>query len=189
MSYVHHARGLGCLKGASSWLTALLLDQHYFLLHKGDFCNAVVSLFWMVIAWPSNECICVASFTVNHAFTCLHGGYPTLCHNEIRDIIPQLMSEVYPGVATDPTLQPVTNVHFSLLCKHWDWCSFWCEGTMVLGSLPYISLLWHTCVHSSSCFELSDYYKVTELSPTLLTSLMDVERSRLTSTHNVALEL
>ena len=56
--------------------------------------------------------ICGASFTVDHAFTCPHGGYLTLHHNEIRDITAQLISEVCPNVATEPTLQPVTNEHF-----------------------------------------------------------------------------
>ena len=55
------------------------------------------------------ECVCG---TVEHAFTCPHGGYPSLCRNEIRDTTAQLMSEVCPNVATEPTLQPVTNERF-----------------------------------------------------------------------------
>ena len=58
------------------------------------------------------ECVCGASFTVKHAFTCLHGGYPSLHHNEIRDVTAQLMSEVCCSVATEPTLQPVINECF-----------------------------------------------------------------------------
>ena len=58
------------------------------------------------------ECICGASFTVEHAFTCPHGGYPSLHHNEIRDITAQLMSEICPDVAIELTLQPVTNERF-----------------------------------------------------------------------------
>ena len=54
-----------------------------------------------------------ASFTVDHAFTCLHGGYLTLRHNKIRDISTQLMFKVCPNVAIEPTLQPVTNEYFS----------------------------------------------------------------------------
>ena len=65
------------------------------------------------------ECICGASFTIDLAFTCPHGDYPTLRHNEIRDITTKLMSEVGPNVAIEPTLQPVTNECFLLpLCKH-----------------------------------------------------------------------
>ena len=58
------------------------------------------------------ECICGASFTVDHAFICPHGDFPTLCHNEIRDITAQLMSEVCPNVASEPTLKPITNERF-----------------------------------------------------------------------------
>ena len=69
---------------------------------------------WSLPHLPT-ECICGASFTVDHAFTCPHGGYPTLRHNEIRDIrllLSCMMSEVCPNVATEPILQPVTNERF-----------------------------------------------------------------------------
>ena len=38
---LQRARELACLKGASSWLTVLPLDEHGFSLHKGDFRDAV----------------------------------------------------------------------------------------------------------------------------------------------------
>ena len=62
------------------------------------------------------ECICGALFTVDHAFTCPHGGYPTLRHNEIRDITAQLMSEVCPNVAMSQFFnQLLMNVSFIAL--------------------------------------------------------------------------
>ena len=61
------------------------------------------------------ECVCGTSFTVEHVFTCPHGGYPSLCLNEIRDTTSQLMSEVCPNVAAEPTLQPVTTKCFSIV--------------------------------------------------------------------------
>ena len=109
---LQRARQLACLKGASSWLTVLPLDDHAFSLHKGDFCDAVCLRYGWSLPHLPTECICGASFTVDHAFTCPHGGYPTLRHNEIRDITAQLMSEVCPNVATEPILQPVTNERF-----------------------------------------------------------------------------
>ena len=109
---LQRARELACLRGASSWLTALPLDEHGFSLHKGDFRDAVCLRYGWLLSHLPTECICGASFTVDHAFTCPHGGYPTLRHNEIRDITAQLMSEVCPNVATEPTLQPVTNERF-----------------------------------------------------------------------------
>ena len=109
---LQRARELACLRGASSWLTVLPLDEHGFSLHKGDFRDAVCLRYGWPLSHLPTECICGASFTVDHAFTCPHGGYPTLRHNEIRDITAQLMSEVCPNVATEPTLQPVTNERF-----------------------------------------------------------------------------
>ena len=109
---LQRARELACLKGASSWLTVLPLDDHAFSLHKGDFRDAVCLRYGWSLPHLPTECICGASFAVDHAFTCPHGGYPTLRHNEIRDITAQLMSEVCPNVATEPVLQPVTNERF-----------------------------------------------------------------------------
>ena len=109
---LQHARELACLKGASSWLTVLPLDEHRFSLYKGDFRDAVSLCYGWLLPHLLTECICGASFTVDHTFTCPHDGFPTLCHNEIRDITAQLMSEVCPNVASEPTLQPVTNERF-----------------------------------------------------------------------------
>ena len=106
------AREFACLKGASSWLTALPIDEHGFALHKSDFRDAVCLRYgWPLLHLPT-ECICGTLFTVEHAFTCSHGGYPTLRHNEVRDITAQLMSEVCPNIATEPTLQPVSSERF-----------------------------------------------------------------------------
>ena len=93
-------------------MTVLPLDEHGFSLHKGDFRDAVCLRYgWPLLHLPT-ECVCGTLLTVDHAFTYPHGGYPTLRHNEIRDITAQLMSEVCPNVATEPTLQPVSNERF-----------------------------------------------------------------------------
>ena len=106
------AREMACLKGASSWLTVLPLDDHAFSIHKGDFHDAVCLHYGWSLPHIPTECICGASFTVDHALTCPHGGYPILRHNEIRDITAQLMSEVCPNVATELILQPIINERF-----------------------------------------------------------------------------
>ena len=104
LSELQRARELACLRGASSWLTVLPLDEHGFSLHKGDFRDAVCLRYGWPLPHLPTECICGASFTVDHAFTYPHDGYPTLRHNEIRDITAQLKSEVCPNVATEPIL-------------------------------------------------------------------------------------
>ena len=45
---------------------------------------------------------------VNHAMTCHMGGFPTIRHNEIRDITASLLTEVCHNVATEPQLQPLS---------------------------------------------------------------------------------
>ena len=47
-------------------------------------------------------------FTVNHVMICHMGGFPTIHHNEIRDITASLLTEVCNNVATEPSLQPLS---------------------------------------------------------------------------------
>ena len=52
-------------------------------------------------------CACGQPFSVSHALSCHMGGYPSIRHNEIRDLTADLMSVVCHGVSTEPHLQPV----------------------------------------------------------------------------------
>ena len=45
---------------------------------------------------------------MEHAFNCSRGGFPSVRHNEVRDITADLLTEVCNGVGKEPTLQPVT---------------------------------------------------------------------------------
>ena len=45
---------------------------------------------------------------------CPFGGFPTIRHNEVRDLTASLLTEVSHNVATKPSLQPVTTETFSL---------------------------------------------------------------------------
>ena len=40
--------------------------------------------------------------------SCPQGGFPSILHNEIRDITVDVLTEVCHGVSTEPCLQPVT---------------------------------------------------------------------------------
>ncbi len=46
--------------------------------------------------------------TVEHILSCAKGGFPSIRHNEIRDVSTQLMSEVCYNVSIEPDLQPIT---------------------------------------------------------------------------------
>ena len=50
----------------------------------------------------------VKKLTVEHAFTCSTGGFPTLRHNDIRDLTADLMAEITSNVCTEPELQPLS---------------------------------------------------------------------------------
>ena len=95
-------------KGASSWLSTLPIEEHGFALHKGAFRDALCLRYgWRPTHLPSH-CICGRQFTIEHALNCPRGGFPSIRHNEIRDITADLMSEVCHSVGTEPNLQPVT---------------------------------------------------------------------------------
>ena len=100
-------------KGVSSWLTTLPLSEHGYLLNKREFRDALALRYdWPILDLPET-CICGKEFTVEHAMCCPRGGFPTLRHNEVRDLLADLMTEVSGNVATEPLLLPVTSETFS----------------------------------------------------------------------------
>ena len=128
----------------------------WFLLHKGDFRDVVCLHYgWSLPHLPS-ECVCGASFTVDHHFTCPHSGYPTLHHNEIRDITAQLMSEICPNMTTSPTLLPVTNEHFHCSTNAESFAHLDVRAQGFWGVHHQQAKL--VFVKSSRYFKLSDYY-------------------------------
>ena len=51
-----------------------------------------------------STCTCGKSFTVEHALSCPLGGFPSIRHNEIRDLTVNLMAEVCHNVSIEPHL-------------------------------------------------------------------------------------
>ena len=47
--------------------------------------------------------------SVEHALSCSCRGFPSIRHNEFRDITAEFLTEICHGVGTDPCLQPVTD--------------------------------------------------------------------------------
>ena len=93
---------------ASSWLTALPVEEFGFALHKGAFRDALALRY----GWSPNRAPiysdCGDPFSMNHALSCPKGGFPSICHNEIRDLTANLLSEVCHSVSTEPHLQPIS---------------------------------------------------------------------------------
>ena len=81
-------------KGASTWLTALPLTEHGFTLHKSAFHDALALRYGLTPAHLPSKCACGNNFSVEHALSCAKGGFPTIRHNEIRDITASLLTEV-----------------------------------------------------------------------------------------------
>eukprot|EP00731_Ephydatia_muelleri_P023412 Em0015g995a len=103
-----HAMDLSQEKGASTWLSVLPLEEYGFELHKGAFRDALALHYgWSPANAPLN-CACGTHFSVEHVLSCPKGGYPSIRHNEIRDLTAALLSEVCHNVSTEPHLQPTT---------------------------------------------------------------------------------
>ena len=102
------AMGLSQEKDSSTWLSVLPLEEYGFAPHKGAFCDALALHYgWSPANAPLN-CACVTHFSVEHVLLCPMGGYPSIRHNEIRDLTADLWLEVCHNVSTEPHLQPMT---------------------------------------------------------------------------------
>ena len=101
-SLLRLALDLAVERGASTWLTALPLDEYGFALHKSAFQGALALCYgWLPLRAPTH-CACGISFSVEHALSCPKGGLPSIRHNEIRDLTATLLTEVCSQVATEP---------------------------------------------------------------------------------------
>ena len=101
-------------KGASNWLTVLPLQEYSITLHKTAFHDAVALRYgWDPVRLPQ-YCACGTKFSVEHAFTCPKGGFPSIRRNEIHDLMAGLLTEVCHEVEAEPHLQPVTGEKFIL---------------------------------------------------------------------------
>ena len=54
-------------------------------------------------------CVCDQKFSLEHVLSCSRGGFPSIRHNEIRDITAELLIEVCHGEGIEPCLQPITD--------------------------------------------------------------------------------
>ena len=99
-------------KGTSSWLTTLPINEFGFALHKGAFQDALALRYgWLPLHAPTT-CACGNSFTMEHILSCPKGVFPSIRHNEIRDITATLLSEVCHDVAIEPHLQALSGEAF-----------------------------------------------------------------------------
>ena len=94
--------------GASIWLTALPLTAYGFHLTRREFSDALcLRCGWTPANLPS-FCSCGRNFTIEQALSCMRRGYISVRHNEVRDLLAELLPETCPNVTTEQELQPLT---------------------------------------------------------------------------------
>ena len=106
--------------GASSWLSVLPLSNQGFHLNKGEFRDSFCLRYGWALQNTPRQCNCGKTFTSDHAMVCHMGGFPTIHHNEVRDITASLLTEVCSNVATEPHLQPLSGEAFRLASANTD---------------------------------------------------------------------
>lgn len=100
----NRAMELASERGASTWLTSVLIEEFGFCLHKGAYKDALALRYgWPLLNIPPH-CVCGADFTVEHVLSCQR-GFPIIHHNEIRDVTATLLTEV---CHDDRDLQPLS---------------------------------------------------------------------------------
>ena len=82
-------------------------------LHKAAFRDALSLRYGWAIKNSPSHCSCSHAFNIAHALLCPTGGYPSIRHNEVRDITASLLMEVCHSVSIEPHLQPITGESMS----------------------------------------------------------------------------
>ena len=100
-------------RGASAWLSALPLESQGYVLNKREFRDAVSLRYGWNIEGIPLRCACGCKNGVNHALTCSLGGYVHLRHNNLRDLIAQMLCDSRcRDVEVEPGLLPVNPANY-----------------------------------------------------------------------------
>ena len=75
------------------------------LKSQGAFRDALFLRYEWLPSGVLSECVSGKAFLVEHALLCTRGGFPTLRHNEVRDLTTSLLTEVCFNVAIEPKIQ------------------------------------------------------------------------------------
>ena len=99
---------ISSMKGASAWITILPLQSEKFALNKREFFDSVKLRSRWPLKYVPSMCPCGKNYSVDHAMSCAKRGFMRARHDELRDVIGNLLSEVCNDVAIEPHLTPVT---------------------------------------------------------------------------------
>ena len=172
--------------GASTRLNTLPIEEHGFLLVKSSFRDALCLRYGWPIPGICTRCACGSPFSIDHAMICHKGGFLTLWHNEVRDVIAELLSQTCHCVSIEPRLQPLHNEQFPFQSANRDEearvdiraSDFWCKGQEAFFDVrvfyPYASSYQHKDLRS--LYQLHERQKKREY----VDRVRDVERGTFT---------
>ena len=101
-------------KGASSWLTALPLEEMGFTLNKEEFRDALRLRYNLKLEDLPTWCACGQRFDVVHALSCKKGGFVAERHDNVKNILTKLLTKVCRDVKSEPRLIPINGESFDL---------------------------------------------------------------------------
>ena len=99
---------LARVKGASCWLTLLPIDDEGDDLPKELFWDLIRIRYGYQLKRLPVTCECGSQFNLQHALSCKKGGFVSLRHNELRNIIALMLKTVCKDVLVEPALQPLS---------------------------------------------------------------------------------
>ena len=102
------ANDLATMKGASSWITTLPLASENFQLNKREFYDAISIRYRWPLKYLPSTCPCGKQFDVDHALSCMKGGFVYQRHDDVRDVLSEMLKDVCKDVKTEPHLRPLT---------------------------------------------------------------------------------
>ena len=102
---------LAQMKGVSCWLNALPLKSENYTLNKREFYDAICLRYRWHIKYLPSTCACGKAYTIDHAMSCLKGGFIHQRHDELRDTIANLTKEVCNDVEVEPKITLTGHKH------------------------------------------------------------------------------
>ena len=102
-----HCLEVASEKGAPLWITARPIKEHRFALRKGAFIDAIDLRYGLRPPTLPPNCVCGSNFMIKHALNCKCGGFPSIRHNELRNITTDLLTGTSSDVMMEPPLQPL----------------------------------------------------------------------------------
>ena len=102
------ANDLATMKGASSWIITLPLASENFQLNKREFYDPISIRYRWPLKYLPSTCPCGKQFDVDHALSCMKGGFVYQRHDDVRDVLSEMLKEVCKDVKTEPHLRPLT---------------------------------------------------------------------------------